>query len=908
MPLFLPLFSRAFRLTSAPRCLSAVQRGIPNRRLTSLDANQVSGEASNICWMARTSASSESFGGGSEGCFAAEQSSPTVMVRRTAACLLLPAHSVATSASDNLRPRSPRSTLSKATRPIASASDQTMPLFRVSASFWSPLLFQGHGQTCFVARSGFFFERARRMSEQDALHAFPEQRFVDREIVGTGRQSFVMRVWDTSLQRDAALKLPIRHNWPGDDAVLQGVADKHGLNPAELVAFLNEEDRSRYTPLREARLLALVDHPNVAQVLEVGVFDGAVAVVLRYLEGGTLAERDLGRCSLEELVDIALQIGRGLVAIHDAGIIHRDLKPHNILFDVDGRVRIADLGLACLTTDAEALAERVGTPHYWAPDMVTEGHRDQRDDLYAFCILVYEMLNGWSPFASVEHRKRGDISRSREGVPHNLHVALARGLAPEAADRWPSMNPLLRKIEGALKEPSPKLEPARPSRRWVWAAAVAALPGCIAAALYLFGTGTAEADECAEVARELEWNGQIRSELQGAFDSRAPGDALGGWANRWQQVRMHECARGDSASPCTSGMRERFEATVAALRNGELRAGLDFATVIADLPAPERCLDEPHDLASSRGGLLELRDVDMQVEALVNLGDLEVARARLLDYAELAAAVHSQHGIARTIYFNGVVARLEGAFDVATTKLQTAYQMSAKINAPVFSAECLLQLTAVAGAQRNQVAADAYALVARDLFLRSAPDRAAELDQVHGLALVAAAQDADDRHRGVELLRAAMEAREQQVSHGGSSELLSRAHEDYAVGLLAVGRTSEALEYLDLALQMHQKNFGHSTSRTREIWKHEFRALVESGQSPEAEKLWRAILIDAAEKTPEQLIDDVLWMARIYAEAKEPERAEVVRLVGRVKAAELELDVTRLDEWRAAKVDVPPLP
>ena len=152
---------------------------------------------------------------------------------------------------------------------------------------------------------------------------------------------------------------------------------------------------------QEARSAARLAHPNLVNVFDQGHDAGRTYLVMEYLPSITL--RDLLKQQKRLTIDQALEIGEavlsGLTAAHRAGIVHRDLKPENVMLADDGRIKLGDFGLAravsANTTTGQAL---LGTIAYLSPELVTRGIADARSDVYAFGIMMYEMLTGVQPF------------------------------------------------------------------------------------------------------------------------------------------------------------------------------------------------------------------------------------------------------------------------------------------------------------------------------------------------------------------------------------------------------------------------------------------------------------------------------------------------------------------------------
>jgi tRNA A-37 threonylcarbamoyl transferase component Bud32 len=156
---------------------------------------------------------------------------------------------------------------------------------------------------------------------------------------------------------------------------------------------------------REARALARLDHPGIVRVHDFGEAAGSYFLAMEYVEGASL--RDLlgdGRLTAKDVLAFIPQICDALQYAHDQGIVHRDIKPENLLVDLQGRVRIADFGLAKLVAGDDSAApvtltrQVLGTPHYMAPEQVSgRGVVDHRADIYSLGVVFYELLTGDLP-------------------------------------------------------------------------------------------------------------------------------------------------------------------------------------------------------------------------------------------------------------------------------------------------------------------------------------------------------------------------------------------------------------------------------------------------------------------------------------------------------------------------------
>ncbi|MBX7078175.1 MAG: serine/threonine protein kinase [Nannocystaceae bacterium] len=393
--------------------------------------------------------------------------------------------------------------------------------------------------------------------------------------------------------------------------------------------------------IREAQSLAKLVHPNIVEFYEVGTFDPAVLegntsgdatrehgvfMAMEFVEGANLAQWGAERHSIREIRDTFVAAGRGLAFAHSRGFVHRDFKPSNVLVGNDGRVRVADFGLARVTRELTApipiLAARqfgdvslpgmhvsltkpgtvLGTPAYMAPEQHLSSRADARSDQFSFCLALYETLYGRSPYDGespgkmLEAKLRGMILPPPRDhrVPLHVHRAIVRGLQPDAALRHASMDELLE-----------LLEREHDRRRVVLAVAATAV------ALGLGGAGLAfalhrNADEaCSEVLASSGWDTTADARMSTTAAEPAIGfrettrsrarEHLDAWARMWTTARDQVCAaeaEGTAQAPgrqCLQAARHTSTAMVTALTNANV-AQLEHAIeALEQLWDPSEC-------------------------------------------------------------------------------------------------------------------------------------------------------------------------------------------------------------------------------------------------------------------------------------------------------------------------------
>ena len=226
------------------------------------------------------------------------------------------------------------------------------------------------------------------------------------EKLGQGGMGVVYRAEDTNLSREVAIKV---------------LPEQFTQDPQRLARFE-----------REAKLLASLNHPNIAAIYGFEKADGVHFLALELVEGDTLAEKVAkGPVPVEEALEVCRQIAEGVEAAHEKGVIHRDLKPANVKVTPEGKVKILDFGLAkafegetpvtdisqspTLTEEMTRAGVILGTAAYMSPEQARGEEVDKRTDIFAFGCVLYELLTGKRTF---DGRTGTDtLAKVLEGVP-----------------------------------------------------------------------------------------------------------------------------------------------------------------------------------------------------------------------------------------------------------------------------------------------------------------------------------------------------------------------------------------------------------------------------------------------------------------------------------------------------------
>ncbi len=208
--------------------------------------------------------------------------------------------------------------------------------------------------------------------------------------IGRGGMGEVYRAEDTTLGQPVALKF---------------LSPSLSSDPARLQAFHDEVSLARQ-----------VSHPNVCRVYDIGRSDGTHFLTMEYIDGEDLASllHRIGRLPADKATEMARQLCAGLAAAHAKGVLHRDLKPANVMIDGRGQARIADFGLAALTGGQDGDTGGAGTPAYMSPEQLKGEPLDERSDIYAMGLVLYEMFTGKRVFSgdSVADYKKAHLEET----------------------------------------------------------------------------------------------------------------------------------------------------------------------------------------------------------------------------------------------------------------------------------------------------------------------------------------------------------------------------------------------------------------------------------------------------------------------------------------------------------------
>ena len=295
------------------------------------------------------------------------------------------------------------------------------------------------------------------------------------ERLGGGGMGVVYRALDTKLDRHVALK----------------------FLPPQLTR--DEDARLRFT--QEARAASALDHPNICTIYEIDATEeGQLFIAMALYRGETLKKRiEHGGISVDEAIDIAEQIARGLTKAHAAGIVHRDLKPANVMMTEDGFVKIVDFGIAKLlgVTGITRTGSTLGTVAYMSPEQVNGEDVDGRSDVWSLGALLYEMLTGRQPFRAdnewgiihaITSREPEPPHAARPDVPADVEQVVMAALA-KARDERPSADELRHALEQCrvAHAPSAATGPGTGAGVARWAATGVAAVAAALGGVWLFG-------------------------------------------------------------------------------------------------------------------------------------------------------------------------------------------------------------------------------------------------------------------------------------------------------------------------------------------------------------------------------------------------------------------------------------
>ncbi len=250
----------------------------------------------------------------------------------------------------------------------------------------------------------------------------------------------------------------------------------HRLNRLVAIKILKEElaqdadIRRRFHD--ESQAVAMLSHPNIVAVYDVSRSDEMDYIVMELIEGITLKQymqRKGGKLSWKESLHFITQIMKALSHAHSRGIIHRDIKPHNVMVLQDGTLKVADFGIARVTSANQSTMtqEALGSVHYISPEQARGSHIDARSDIYSAGVVLYEMLTGRLPYegdspvaVAIQHINSVPLSpRELEpDIPEALEAITMKAMASDVNRRYISADAMLEDLEAFRRNPDVDLD------------------------------------------------------------------------------------------------------------------------------------------------------------------------------------------------------------------------------------------------------------------------------------------------------------------------------------------------------------------------------------------------------------------------------------------------------------------